>query len=103
MKRRSFLTEGLSLAAAGGILLAQKAGKLTGHVNDLNKTAATITMHTKSNPDVVRNVVYDANTKFTLDGKDADADAVKPNYRIVAQGQFDGSNLKASEVHLFTR
>jgi hypothetical protein len=104
MQRRGFLTLAMSLAAAVGIVAAQeKAEKLSGRVNDLNKNTMTITMHTKENRGVARNVVYDANTKFTLDGKEANADAVKSNFRIVAQGKFDGANLKATQVDLFTR
>src|SRR5262252_9946174 len=90
MQRRTFLSFALSLAGAAGLVMAQaKAEKLTGRVNDLNKNTMTITMHTKANSGVPRNVIYDANTKFTLDGKEANADAVKANFRIVAQGTYD--------------
>jgi hypothetical protein len=104
MQRRTFLAFALTFAGAAGVAIAQnKAEKLTGRVEDINKNTMTITMHTKSNRGVPRNVIYEANTKFTLDGKEASVDAVKANFRIVAQGAFDGSNLKAIRVDLFTR
>ncbi len=104
MQRRTFLARALSVAGAAGVVIAQqKAEKLTGRVNDINKNTNTITMHTKANPTVARNVVYDANTKFTLDGKEANADAAKANFRIVAQGKFEGTDLKATSIDLFTR
>ncbi len=104
MQRRTFLAAALSLAGAAGVVIAQeKAGKLSGRVNDINTGTKTITMHEKSNRSVQRNVIYDDNTKFTLDGKEAKADAVKQNFRIVAIGTFAGADLKASQIDLFTR
>jgi hypothetical protein len=104
MQRRTFLGLALTLAAAAGIVVAQeKQDKVSGRVNDFNKDTMTITMHTQDSPGVKRNVQYDASTKFTLDGKEGKAEDTKATYRIVAHGKFDGANLKATQVDLFTR
>lgn len=104
MQRRTFLAFAASLGVAAGVVVAQeKQDKVSGRVNDMNKDTMTITMHTTGLRNVSRNVMYDAKTKFTLDRKEAKADEVKANYRIVAHGKFDGANLKATQVDLFTR
>ncbi len=104
MQRRTFLTFALSLGVAAGVAVAQeKLAKLSGRVIDINKSTMTITMHTKLNRMVSHNVIYDASTKLTLDGKESKADDVKANFRIVAQGKNEGANLKATQIDLFTR
>lgn len=102
MNRRIFVRSAIGFSLAG-VLLAQKAakpGRLSGIVKSIDKSKTTIEMRGRSSSNAVRLIMYDANTKFTMQGKPATADDVKEDLRIVANGTFDGVNLKATQVAL---
>jgi hypothetical protein len=104
MERRTFVKIWLPTAVAG-VVLAQtsKQDRLSGVVKSIDKNAMIIEMTMSKTQGAVRKVMYDANTRFTLDNKPAKADDVKESQRIVAGGKFDGVNLKASAITLKTR
>ena len=104
MRRRTFLAVGLS-ASVAGLALAQNAKqeRLSGNVDDVDTAKMAIQMHTRKSPGVRRVVNYDDTTKITLDGKAATAKDAKQGYRIVALGQYEGNNLKATSIELFAR
>ena len=47
--------------------------------------------------------MYDANTKFTMQGKPGTADDLKEGLKIVAIGKFEGVKLQATQVALTQR
>jgi hypothetical protein len=105
MNRRIFLLSALSVGVTG-LALAQKAakqGRLSGVVKSFDKSKMTIEMRGKTSAGVVRNIMYDPNTTFTLQGKPATADELKEGRRIVALGKFEGVNLKATTIALTER
>jgi cytochrome c-type biogenesis protein CcmE len=102
MNRRTFMGSALGFGLAG-VALAQKTakpGRLSGIVKSVDKGKNTIEMRGKSSSNAVRLIMYDAGTKFTMQGKPATADDVKEGLRIVAIGNFEGVNLKAAQVAL---
>ena len=103
MNRRTFIQVAITFGVAG-VVLAQQAAKpdrLSGVVKGVDKSSSTIELRPrKTGSSVVRKVIYDSSTQFTLDGKPATADDVKENLRIVAVGKFEGVNLKATNITL---
>lgn len=99
MKRRAFVQIILP-AAVAGTLLAQKkqSGRLSGVVKSVDKAKMTIEMSPSNSPNSSRKIIWDANTKFTLDGKPAQADVGKETMRVVAVGEFEGVDLKATKI-----
>ena len=100
--RRTFIGSTLPFAFAG-IALAQakkKEDRLSGVVTNVDAGKMTIEMHMRNNPNLLRKIIYDDATKFTLDGKPAKASDVKQGYRVVAVGTFEGVDLKATTVAL---
>ena len=105
MNRRIFMLSAIPLGLAG-VGLAQKAAKqdrLSGIIRSVDKSKMTIEMRGRTDANIVRNIMYDANTKFKLQGKPATADDLKDGRRIVALGKFEGVNLKATQVALTER
>src|SRR6266704_1723785 len=102
MNRRMFF---LSVAGFGlaGVALAQKAakpGRLSGIVKSVDKSKMTIEMRGRNSSNAVRRIMYDASTRFTMQGKPGTADDLKEDLRIVANGTFEGVNLKATAIAL---
>lgn len=105
MNRRIFIRSAIPFGLAG-VALAQKAARpdrLSGFVKGVDKAKMTIEMRGRTNANIVRQIMYDANTQFTLQGKPATADDLKEDLRIVAIGKFEGINLKATQVALTVR
>ena len=106
MNRRNFLGITLPFGLAG-IAAAQgkkaKVDRLSGVVKSVDANANSIEMHIRKNPNQIRKIMYDADTKFTLGGKPAKASDAKEGYGIVALGKFEGINLKATQVALTLR
>ncbi len=101
MNRRTFLGVAAPLTLAGVVLAKEpKPDRLSGYVKTVEKKDMVISMHTKSNPNIERKIMYDTNTKFTVLGKPGSIDDVKEGMRIVAIGKFEGTNLKATDVSL---
>ncbi len=100
MRRRAFLGLALPVALAGLAYAQETKGKdrLSGKVRSVDKDKSTIQMYMSNNPNTLRTIMYDASTKFTLNGAAANADAVKEGQRIVAVGTFEGVNLKATKI-----
>jgi hypothetical protein len=105
MNRRSFIRSAIPFGLAG-VALAQKAAKpdrLSGVVSSVDKGKMTIGMRGRTSANVVRQIMYDASTKFTMQGKPGTAEDLKEGLRIVAIGKFEGVNLKATQVALTQR
>lgn len=105
MNRRTFIRWAVP-AGFAGVALAQKAAKsdrLSGVVKSVDKGKMTIEMRGRKSANVVRIIMYDANTKFTMDGKPGTADNIKEDLGIVAVGKFEGVNLKATQIALTQR
>lgn len=105
MLRRQFVTTVLPLGLAG-VAVAQEAkqpDRLSGVVRSHDKEKKVIEMYMRKQQNVVRKIMYDDKTQFTMDGKAATAEAIKEQLRIVAIGKFDDVNLKATAVSLTTR
>ena len=105
MNRRIFMLSAIPLGLAG-VGLAQKAAKqdrLSGIIRSVDKSKMTIEMRGRTDANIVSNIMYDANTHFTLQGKPATADDLKDGRRIIALGKFEGVNLKATQVALTER
>jgi hypothetical protein len=105
MNRRIFIRSVIPCGLAG-VALAQKAVKqdrLSGIVKSVDKGKMTIEMRGRTNANIVRQIMYDANTRFTMQGKPGTADDLKESLRIVAVGKFEGVNLKATQVALTQR
>ena len=88
---------------AGTLLAQKKPDRLSGVIKSFDKAKMTIDLAPSKSPNAIRKVMFDASTKFTLDGKPAQADAVADSLRIVALGTFEGVNLKATEISLKQR
>ena len=102
MNRRIFVRSAIGYSLAG-VLLAQKAakpGRLSGIVKSVDKSKMSIEMRGRTSSNTLRLIMYDANTKFTMQGKPGTADDVKDDLRIVANGTFEGVNLKATQIAL---
>ncbi len=108
MRRRSFsvfvtlllgiiLTLCLALAASaqekkGGA----KEDRLSGRVHMINKETSTITIRVGS---IQRQVVYNADTKFTVRNKAGSMTEVKDGRRVICMGKYDDkARLVASRV-----
>jgi hypothetical protein len=105
MKRRTFIRSAIPFGLAG-VALAQKKAKpdrLSGIVKSVDKSKMTIEMRMRTSASAVRQIMYDASTKFTMQGKPGTADDLKEGLRIVALGTFEGVNLKATQVALTQR
>jgi hypothetical protein len=100
MRRRIFIQVILPAAVAGTLLAEKKPDRLSGVVKSVDKAKMTVDLTPSKSPNAVRKVMFDASTKFTLDGKPAQADALADSLRIVAVGTFEGVNLKATEISL---
>jgi hypothetical protein len=88
-------------AVAVGTLLAQKKeDRLSGLVKAIDAAKMTIDMSPSNSPGATRKVTWDANTKFTLDGKPAQADVAKVGMHIVALGKYEGVDLRATTISL---
>ena len=105
MNRRTFIRSAIPFGLAG-VALAQKAakpGRLAGIVKSVDKGKMTIEMRMRTSATAVRQIMYDANTKFTMQGKPGTADDLKEDLRIVAIGKFEGVILKATQIALTHR
>ena len=105
MNRRTLILSAIPFGLAG-VAFAQKAAKqdrLSGVVKTVDAAKMTIEMRGRKAANVVRLIMYDANTQFTLQGKPCKADEVKPDLNIVALGKFEGVNLKAAKIALTIR
>ena len=105
MNRRIFIQSAMAFGLAG-VALAQKAkapDRLSGVVNNVDKGTMTIEMRDRKNANVIRKIMFDSNTRFTMQGKPGTADDIKKDLRIVAVGKFEGINLKATQVALTLR
>ena len=100
MLRRTLLACVVPAALAGVMYAEDKkaGGRLSGVVKSVDKDKSSIDMLMRNNPNTRRTIMYDGSTKFTLDGKSANADAVKEGQTIVAVGTFEGINLKATKI-----
>ena len=106
MNRRIFIRSAIPFGLAGVALAQKKAAKpdrLSGVVKSVDKSKMTIEMRGRTSANVVRLIMYDADTKFTIQGKPGTADDLKQDLRIVALGKFEGVNLKATQVALTLR
>ena len=102
MNRRTFMQSALPFAIAG-VAFAQKAAKpdrLSGIVKTVDKSKMSIEMRGRKSANQIRQIMYDAESKFTLNGKPASVDDAKEGYEIVALGKFQGINLKANTIAL---
>jgi len=102
MNRRTLILSEIPFGLAG-VEFAQKAAKqdrLSGIVKSVDANKMTIEMRARKNANAVRLIMYDANTQFTLDGRQGKAGDVTPDLRIVALGKFQGVNLKATRIAL---
>jgi hypothetical protein len=98
MERRSFVKFMLPAMLAGALLGEKKEDRLSGIVKTIDAAKMTIEMAPSNSPRSVRKIVWDANTKFTLDGKPSQADVAKDGMHVVALGKFDGLDLKATLI-----
>jgi cytochrome c-type biogenesis protein CcmE len=101
MRRRKFLGVLIPAAVASAALAQEtKPDRLSGRVKSIDKKGMVIEMYMRRQQSVVRKIMYDANTKFTVAGKAGKPDDVAEGMRIVAIGKFDGVNLKATDINL---
>jgi hypothetical protein len=105
VNRRTFIQSAIPFGLAG-VALAQKAAKparLSGIVQSVDKGKMTIEMRMKTSATAIRQIMFDANTKFTMQGKPGTADDLKEGLKIVAIGKFEGVKLQATQVALTQR
>jgi hypothetical protein len=101
MVRRSFV---LSLPILSAVVLAQEQpDRVSGVVRSADLKQMTIEVALRSQPNVLRKVLFDTTTKITMEEKPGQASDIKEGLRIVAVGKFEGVNLKATAISLRTR
>ena len=102
MHRRHFLALAGPLLLAATALAQKKPDRLSGHIQTIDTGKKEIKMR-MSTTQAIRTIMYDDNTKFTMEKKPAGADALKDGLRIVATGKFEGNDLKADNIALYLK
>ena len=91
----------LSLAVATPAKAQEKKSKeerLSGTIHMINKDTSTITLRRGN---VQRQVVYNADTKYTYRNKPSSMDEVKEGRRVICLGKFnDKTQLVASRIDI---
>ncbi len=107
MNRRTFMGVFAPFALAGVALAQEEAKKkssttprISGRVQNTDSKSMVIEVRPSRAGNVIRKVMYDANTQFMTDNKPGSAEDAKQGVRIVAVGDWDGVNLKAKKITL---
>jgi len=101
MRRRTFLASAIPVSVAGVLLAKEgKPDRLSGTVKLVDKDKKELHMAPRNTPNGQREILWDDNTKWTLEGKPSDAAAAKEGQSVVAIGKFEGVVLHATEISL---
>lgn len=103
MRRRTFLASTIPAVLATAVVAQEaktKHDRLSGTVKMVDKDKKIIHMAPRNAPSAQRQIMWTDNTKWTLDGKPADASAAADGMSVVAIGKFEGVSLQATDISL---
>ncbi len=78
--------------------------RIEGYVVTIDKEKSALTVRQKSGTNIVWNVAYNADTKFTYRNAVSKVDEVKDGRRVIILGKFDAKNvLQATRIDVRTK
>ena len=73
--------------------------RLEGTIQSINKDTSTITLRQANKNNVIWQIVFDKDTKFTFRNKDASVAELKDGIRVICLGKFlEGTKMTATRI-----
>jgi hypothetical protein len=81
-----------------------KLDRIEGYVVSIDKDKSSMTVRQKSGTNIMWNIVYNAETKFTYRNSPSSIDEVKDGRRVICLGKFDDkSKMTAERIDVRTK
>jgi len=73
--------------------------RLEGTIQSINKDTSTITLRQANKNNIIWQIVFDKDTKFTFRNKDASVAELKDGIRVICLGKFlEGTKMTATRI-----